>query len=263
MIDNQDLKRNAYNKKRYIIYCAAGMSTPVVAIIILILLSFITDETGVLILAIAFVLYLIIACSIMLHISTYEHPIYGKFNLVDEFNHARKYKYTSENMNNLIKQELIKDNFLETNYSSNLLKGTYFYKQEKTNYHIVLFIEQKITEEIYKDYTKNYLCGFIDTLADEGKIENWKSLYISIIIQQDKENEYTEKFLNYNLELPQNIGFMPILIDEKKKELEISNFDFGPGLTEYGEMKRKFLRKFDQYIIKNKRKSKKKEVTNS
>ena len=34
-----------------------------------------------------------------------------------------------------------------------------------------------------------------------------------------QENEYTEKFLNYNLELPQNIGFMHILIDEKKKEL--------------------------------------------
>ena len=263
MVDKQDLKRNAYNKKRYIIFCYTGLSSLALAIIGEILLFFITDETVVLIIGIVFFSHLAIAYLTAWHICTYEHPIYGKFNLVDEFNHARKYKYTSENMNNLIKQELIKDNFSETNYSSNLLKGTYFYKQEKTNYHIVLFIEQKITEEIYKDYTKNYLCGFIDTLADEGKIENWKSLYISIIIQQDKENEYTEKFLNYNLELPQNIGFMPILIDEKKKELEISNFDFGPGLTEYGEMKRKFLRKFDQYIIKNKRKSKKKEVTNS
>ena len=263
MIDKQDLKRNAYNKRRSIIFCIACISPLVTAITILILLSFITDETVVLILAIVFVVHLVLAHLITWYIRTYEHPMYGKFNLVDEFNHARKYQYTSEDMNNLIKQELIKDNFSETNYSSNLLKGTYFYKQEKTNYHIVLFIEQKITEEIYKDYTKNYLCGFIDTLADERKIEDWKSLYISIIIQQDKENEYTEKFLNYNLELPQNIGFMPILIDEKKKELEISNFDFGPGLTEYGEMKRKFLRKFDQYIIKNKRKSKKKEVTNS
>ena len=94
MIDKQDLKRNAYNKRRSIIFCIACISPLVTAITILILLSFITDETVVLILAIVFVVHLVLAHLITWYIRTYEHPMYGKFNLVDEFNHARKYKYT-------------------------------------------------------------------------------------------------------------------------------------------------------------------------
>lgn len=115
-----------------------------------------------------------------------------------------------------------------------------------------------MTKKIYDDYINNSLCGFLDSLADKEMLEKWQKIYISIIFKEEKENKYTKEFIDYNLLLPTNMGYLPILVDEEKKQFSIPDFDIGLGLAEYDEMEKALFKKLDSYIIKTDKKKKKK-----
>lgn len=256
MEKNKKMDKQKYNRRRRIISCILSFSTFVASLLFLIFSVIISilygdnDEVFIAIAGIVWLVYEGIVMLILLFIWTYKYPQYGKFTFADEFKPAKKYKYEKIDILDFFETELTKNGFVYYESPVDFIKGTYYYKKEDKKHYIGLFIEQPITKEIYNDYVNNYLFGFIETLEDSGMLEQWEKIYFAIIFKEDKDNKYVKEFIDYNLSLPESIGYLPILVDEEKKQISISNFDFGFGLVEYEEMKKDFLKYIDPYLIK-------------
>lgn len=255
MKKKKNLDKQQYNRRRRILFCAFAFSTVIVSFIYIVfsvILSLLYGSKGDVIsnfVGILSFVYIGLALSTCYHIYSYKHPQYGEFTFADEFRSAKKYKYEGIDIIDFLKNKLVVNSFSSYESTVDFIKGTYYYKQEKKKYYVVLFIEQPITKRIYNDYINNNLYGFIDSLADKGMLEQWKKIYLSIIFKEDRENKYVKKLIDYNLPLPQDIGYLPILVDEEKKQLSISNFDYGLGLTEYEEMKKVLFEVLDKNLI--------------
>lgn len=253
--------KQKYNRKRRIIFCILGLSA-FVGTCIFMLFSIIAtcmalDDGVITIVGIIWAIYICVTFFIAMDITLYKHPVYGEFTFADEFKTPKKYKYKDINFTDFIEAKLISENYLKYNSDLDFIKGFYYYKPiQKNHYSIVLFINQEITKKIYKDFTENSLCSFLDILVDKGILDDWNKIYFTIIVKEDSSNEVLNDFINYNLPLPENIGVFPIVVSEESKYIKIANYDYGLGLNEFDQIKKALLADIDDYLIKKSKKVK-------
>lgn len=262
MNKKHEMNKQRYNRKRRLIFCIFSSSTFFTALFYVIFYTIaygiFQNEVLSTIIGIICFLYIVFALLICERIYSYKHPEYGAFTFADEFKNVKKYNYKDINFIDFIENKLISEKYTKYESEVDFIKGFYYYKSDhKKSYYITLFIDQEMTKKIYKDYTENSLCSFLDTLVDKEMLEDWRKIYFTIILKEDVNNNYLNDFIHYNLLLPVNIGYLPIVVNEKKKYIKIASFDYGSGLTEYDQMKKELLASIDEYIINEKNTKKK------
>lgn len=240
-----EVKKRNYNRKRGIKFCVWAASTFFACLFYLIfdaiIVYFYGNKELATVVGIIVWIYIGFACVMCYRIYSFNHPLYGKFTFADEFRDSKKFKCNCLKISKVLENELISKNYKKYMVNTDFVKGKYYYKAEKKKYYIVLFVEQKITKKIYNDYVNNSFCTFLDYLVDNKLLEDWKKIYITIIFKDDSDNSYSKKMIDYNLPLPKDIGFLPLMFNYEKNTVNISDFDFGLGLTEYDELKKEFL----------------------